>query len=105
MKKNIHQSADFLNKPFFHSDATIYTCLTINEESIHGGWDASLKIRDCSESVSIYVDADSIEELENSIYKLNTLINSLTKFRSVIIKHGYKFAKMREKRRSEEDNT
>ena len=44
----------------------------------------SLRIADCSEEIELYFDLSSIEERENSLYKIRTLVEAMTEFKRAI---------------------
>lgn len=74
----------FLNNRFHHSDATIFASVEVRDYktaeygvSIYN----NLKIRDCSQIVNLALDMESRVGFTNSIRKVNTLVEELTKLR------------------------
>ena len=46
--------------------------------------DISLKIADCNDEIELYFDLSSVEERENSLYKIRTLVEVMTEFKRAI---------------------
>lgn len=44
----------------------------------------SLRISDCSEEIELYFDLSTIEERENSLFKIRKLVEVLTEFKQAI---------------------
>ena len=44
----------------------------------------SLRIADCNKEIELYFDLDSVEERENSLYKIRTLVEVMTEFKQAI---------------------
>ena len=95
MENNIFARKDFLNKNFFESDASIFSNVQFVEESgEEKEWVfAELKIRDCNKAVSLNLNSSNKEKYENSLYKLDTLIEHLTDLRSAIVGANEKIRK------------
>lgn len=82
---------EFLNKPGFHSGSNIYC--SISQEFYSSKCDSKypdyleveFNIFDCSRAITLTFDTDNKEDRENSIYKVNTMIDVLTKFRDGMI--------------------
>lgn len=77
-----HSSGEFLNKPGFHSDATIFSEIKIecvDDQYINN--DYTLRLRDCNETISIAIGIEDTEELDNVMFKLDTMINHLKKLK------------------------
>jgi hypothetical protein len=81
VKKVIHHKAEFLNKPGFHSDASILTCISVEQESDYPYWNAELRIRDCNDVVSMNCSLEDTDDLENLLNKIEIMINNLKEFK------------------------
>lgn len=68
----------FLNKPGEHSVAAIYAAV---EKGTY-----TLKMSDCDRSITFSIDAYDNEGRENSLFKVNTMIEVLTDFRTALLK-------------------
>jgi hypothetical protein len=44
----------------------------------------SLRIADCSREIDLYFDLSTVEERENSLYKIRTLVEVMTEFKRAI---------------------
>jgi hypothetical protein len=95
--KKLHYAADFLNKPFHHSDATILSSVKVEKWSKNSipEMEAELRLRDCSCSVSIAVDADSVADYQNSLAKIRLMIKHLNKLEKAYVKGWKIYRKMR----------
>jgi len=91
MKENqIFYLRKFINKKGFHSNAFIFGEITKSVSKTKRGkesvWrDCELKISDCDRIVSLSMDLHSIAIANNSIYKLDVLIESLKEFRTAFV--------------------
>jgi hypothetical protein len=113
MGRLFYASRQFLNKEGYNCDASIFTEISFYSE-VSSGCDCDLKIRDCNNQVHLVtgIDDEGNAEFENSVFKLNTLIEQLTMFREALIQ-ARREAKRREaieeeeekKRRDEDDKT
>jgi len=83
----------FLNEPGFHTDATMCDDMTVSDENHFIG---EIRVRDCSSSVYIELDAHSDEWMKNSEAKIATMITMLQKAKRdlrkarTILKHNKK---------------
>ena len=94
--KTIFSVRKFLNKKGFHSNAFIFGEITksiSNSKNKKTGkvkenvWrDAELKVADCDRIVSLSMDFHTIGLANNSIYKLDLLIETLKEFREAFAK-------------------
>lgn len=73
---------DFLNKPHFDSDGSIYSEIKFTKGEKEQEDETVLKIRDCFTYVNLNVKVYTEEVFENSIYKLDILINHLQELRN-----------------------
>jgi len=84
--KPFYSSKEFVNLPGHNSDASIFTQIMFysEESSSH---DATLKMRDCGNSIhyAIGLNEDGDRSYENSLFKVDTLIRELTKFREAMV--------------------
>ena len=87
MDKQIFQNRAFLNKEGFHSNANIVTYIEEydyngkNEKKKVKEYYAGYKMMDCSEAISISIDLDDIKQLENTLFKLDKIIEITKEFR------------------------
>lgn len=87
MEKVIFAKKKFLNKDKYHSTASISAC--IHEESLDSNWEpysAELSISDCSRVIHLSIDLQSVEHVNNSIYKLQQLEDVSREMKEEIIK-------------------
>jgi hypothetical protein len=82
--RNLHTRKDFLNLPFHEEDASAFSSLTRSKSYA----DCHLKIRDCDKYIRLELGFSGVEDLENSIYKLTTLIDHITELRANLIERG-----------------
>lgn len=100
-KKEIHYRAEFLNKPFFEEDGSIFSKLIVDTKEEGYGWDCTLKIRDCSNTVSIDTWIKSQDDLDNLLFKLTVMIEHLKELREVVQQNGQEYVNtLNEKRKS-----
>lgn len=87
MKKHhpIHSRKEFLNKPFYHSDASVFSEVEIWEEEKEVSLGIVLELRDCWKKINLAFSVAEYEDLENSLFKVDTLINHLEVFRPKLI--------------------
>ena len=71
----------FINRPGHHSTAFIHAVVDRSRVSDEYGGDTTLEISDCCRKISLSIDQDSEQARENSLHKLDTLIESLVGFR------------------------
>lgn len=83
---NIHYRADFINKPHFHSDATLFTRIVYTENQKYSPVDVTFQMRDCSSSINLNLDASDVEEWENSDYKLQLILDHVSEFKAALRK-------------------
>tara|TARA_R110000868_G_scaffold74337_5_gene214929 strand:+ start:394 stop:807 length:414 start_codon:yes stop_codon:yes gene_type:complete len=81
--KQVFSKRAFLNKEGYHSNASIVT--SIENASYGGGlFYGSLKISDCSKQIELAVDLESIEMLDNTLYKLSKIIDVVSAYRDAL---------------------
>lgn len=98
MPRKVHGARGLLNLPGHHSTAAIVAEIEDTSTWIAGKGrggeplsrytatpEATLVISDCENKVNIELDLDSDNNLRNSLYKLDTIINSLRKARRGLI--------------------
>lgn len=80
MKDHIYSKRAFLNKPEHHSNASLVTNIS---ESLYGddGFYATYKISDCKRTVEISIDLNDMEDYNNTIFKMNKIIEVTKSFR------------------------
>ena len=101
--KNIHCRADFLNKPFYEEDASIFSKLTVyNKDSDGFGWDCTLKIRDCSSTVTIDTYIKDQGDLDNLLFKLTVMIEHLKELRDAVQQNGQEYVNRKDEKRKSE---
>lgn len=100
-RRSLHSRKVFLNRNGFHSDANILTRIDTCEREQSSFIDASVTIKDCNYKVSLSIDLYSKKDYNNTIYKLNRLINELVLFKKGCerAKEWYKEAEERIKER------
>ncbi len=92
-KKKIQFSyREFLNKAGFHQDALI-----LIESGFRGR--NQLQISDCSNSIFLRIEHHNKLEFDNSIYKLDILINGLTAYKNWLIENKENLLPQRKKNR------
>ena len=84
----IYSGKNFINKPFFHSDGSIYTQVTVYRDREYCDLNISCKIRDCERTVGLAFSANDDKDYQNSLYKIDTIIRNLTNLKEGITK-GY----------------
>ena len=89
MSKKYHvRERAFLN---LHPDMRAYIIAIVEdgrEDHLIGdpgeGIEITLKIGDCSDEIQLYFDLETMEERENSLYKIRTLAEVITAFKRAI---------------------
>lgn len=109
MKDLFHSSKKFLNKDGHESDASIFTEIKFIRNSDSYA-DCTLKIKDCNHQIFLVIEVTDYDEkrdegeFENSLFKIDTLIEELTNFREQCVKANQESHKRRllaEKEREE----
>jgi hypothetical protein len=87
-KDVIYSKKEFLNLPGQETIASILTDIIRSEwheiTETERMVDYNLIITDCSEIVKLTISSDGEYDRENSLYKLDTLISTLTKFKEAV---------------------
>lgn len=94
-RHEIFCARDFLNKPYNHSDGSIYSRISVHESEDFVDLSAQLKIRDCERPVHLSIYPGSEEELENAVFKVDIMIEHLYKLRQGLIKGHKLYAKLK----------
>lgn len=87
MEKVIFAKKKFLNKDEYHSTASISAC--IYEETLSSMWgpySAEMSISDCNKAIHLSIDLNSVEHVNNSIYKLQQLEDVSREMKEKLIK-------------------
>jgi hypothetical protein len=84
----------FLNKPGFHTDASISWDLVVKLYGTKPHTEGVLRIRDCSQSVELQLDFYEPEWYRNSDHKLKTLIEELMLCREKLAAAHKKFVQI-----------
>jgi len=107
MKEIKHHRADFINKHGFHEDASIFSTIVFEDFREAMDWSSSLKIRDCDRTVSLSCWIHNQEDLDNLLFKVNTMVEHLTEYRDAVEKYGKEYlerSKQLEKAKDERDS-
>jgi len=75
---------EFINLPGFHSTAYVYAEVERSTRSDEYAATCTLALSDCSRKISISIDLDSPGERQNSLHKLDVLIETLIEFRRAV---------------------
>lgn len=75
----------FINRPGFHATAFVFATVSRTGADDSQAPHFELVIADCSRSISLSIDAYGEECRANTLYKLDTLITTLTEFRAAYI--------------------
>lgn len=110
MARKVHGGRALLNQPGHHSTAAIVAEIEDTRDWItgkgRGGDDlqrynaaplSTFTITDCDNKVNIEVGFDSDNGLENSLYKVDTLIATLRKLRRGLVLEGARYAERAKK--------
>ena len=105
-KENVFFSRkEFLNLPGQHSTGNIVAHIVkydMNEEGDSQRVDLELYVSDCSRSISLDLGVGDEYERENTIHKLDTMIDVLTEMRDAtkkVCKHQHRLEKKYKRRR------
>jgi len=98
MEEKRYYRREFLNLPGFHSTAFIYAEVEKTNGHDEYAADCELALSDCSRKITISIDLGSDAERNNSIHKLDTLINTLTDFRRAVKRECVAQVKREQKR-------
>lgn len=74
MTKFRRGNREFLNRPGFHEDATLSYNLSIGSGGYFSG---SINVRDCGENICLELSVHTDEWMENSEFKIDTMIRLL----------------------------
>lgn len=95
MSRKVYGGRHLLNLPGHHGTAAIVAEIENTENADrfqsddYDGYDisprATCKITDCDGSVSIQIDVDSANELENSLHKIDVIVDALLAMRPGLI--------------------
>jgi hypothetical protein len=92
-----------LNLPGFHGQAYVRVFV---EDTTFRKWRrrppeprVRLRIADCSNEISLWFELDTPEERENSLYKIDTLLGALQRFRAALDAEAELYAHRAEHRR------
>lgn len=77
--RRVRAVSKLLNRPGHHSTAAIACRVEIH--NWNGGLDAEIQISDCDRRISLDLEDHTPAAYSNSLYKIDTLINTLTKFK------------------------
>lgn len=114
-EKYLFYKRSFLNLEKFHSIGTIFGYIKLSKwkrskddkepikDEEYNSIDVQLTISDCSKSINLSVELDNNDDYANTIYKLETLISSLTEFK-VKLELAKSINNKIDKRRLEENN-
>lgn len=80
-RRNIHHRKKFLNKGPYHSDANIFGNIYLYEADEYTELSATLRIKDCNESISLAIDTMKAAKFKNTLAKLDILITELQLFK------------------------
>lgn len=82
MDKVIFFKRSFLNTDKHHSNASIVCDIKDCRNDSYGGpfW-THFKLSDCDNHIQLSMDLGSIKELENTLFKLNTILDITKQFR------------------------
>lgn len=82
---NLHTGRKFLNAGKHHSDATLYTQVSLKD---YGGdrieFLTDFKLRDCTKLVQLSVDCYDLSSYKNSQQKLQTLVIQINEMRKAL---------------------
>jgi len=85
MGKNIYNKRSFLNKPGYHSNAVIVTDISdCRKDGFSDPFWGHYKITDCENIVNIAIDLGNVEELNNTLHKLDKIISVTQAYRDKI---------------------
>lgn len=100
MKHNVHSRGDFLNKPFHHSDGTIFSSLVVEKENgnknSYINWEAQFRMSDCNRTIDLNFYLNDEEDHENNLYKVDVMINHLKEFKRALERGGKLYFEMKE---------
>lgn len=90
----------FLNRPGFHSEASVGWDITVSKESYGIHANCSFRVRDCGESVSIQLDLHDEEWFQNSVAKLNHIASQAIRARNTLFAARKAFVKAKAKEKT-----
>jgi hypothetical protein len=85
MAKAARGRSALLNLPGYHSTAAISAVVTDHDPMYQ-----SVQLSDCSRQINLEFGLHSAGDFENSVYKIDTLIDCLRKFRTAYVALGRK---------------
>ena len=107
--KVIFSKREFLNLPGHHSMANIVADIkkySGDEEKGERWIEIHVGIADCNRTISLAFDYDDKEGRDNSLHKVDTLINTLTEFREALekeLKYQARLERRRKRLKEEEE--
>lgn len=92
----------FLNHKGHHSTAFILSHVMLeNAKSEHPWLEAELKIGDCDRQITLSIDACRSDELQNTLHKLDVLIDTLKETKKAIKMANRDYQKIKNKNKTE----
>lgn len=89
MAKKVHkiwEQKRFLNSSHYHSDATILSSVSLQDADIRVYDVCTLKIRDCTQMISIALDMYTEANYKNSMRKLQIIAENIEGLRKGMVK-------------------
>lgn len=90
-EKKLVSVREFLNLPYNHSTAAMVLKAKLSKEYkddklVHSWLSSDFSISDCDNKIRLAFSIDDKESYENSIFKLDTLMDGIRKFKSAVVK-------------------
>lgn len=105
-KTPIHHNRAFLNKPYHHSDGSIFTEIELTQYSYRDNvceMNMQCSIRDCNQTIRIqFDDPNLLENHLNNLYKMDVVIDNMLEFKKNYLK-GYEMYQEEVKRLKEQE--
>jgi hypothetical protein len=89
MKEKIFADSKLLNKAGFHSTAAIAYNISVEKINNKVFTSGEINISDCSRTINLDLDCSKEKELQNALFKVQTLINTFKSIKTNL-KEAYK---------------
>mgnify|MGYP006197393643 CR=1 FL=1 len=99
--KSLHKRR-FLNKEGFHSTAAI--SIKIEDDKEHNYAYSEISISDCSRSITLTLEFDTKEEIDNSLYKLDAIMLTCLEAKQHILSNMDSYIKRIEEKEFKKNN-
>lgn len=85
-KKELYSKREFLNKRTYHSIASVGATLEYDTDDRYQPLSAEFSISNCDRTISLAVDCYDLDDLENSVHKIQQIEETAKGLKEALIK-------------------